>query len=115
MVNDKIVRFKVKKKYEKANDFKRYYVTGAIGGFKNPYDFRLSFFNVDSNDFTLKTQNLKDKNELSDEDLSKKLSEIEMTHLIQCELIISEQAVREIYNFIGKELEALEKIKKLEK
>ncbi|KKN47084.1 hypothetical protein LCGC14_0666500 [marine sediment metagenome] len=107
MEKEKIIDIKIRRKYEKSNDFKKYYVTGAIGGFKNQYDFRLSFFNVNSNDFLMQTQKFKEQN-LSEDELSKKISKMEMPHEIQCELIMTEQAVKELYNFLGKELKALE-------
>ncbi|MFX1361362.1 MAG: hypothetical protein ACFFDL_15745 [Promethearchaeota archaeon] len=107
----RIFEFKPLKKYIKSPDFKNYYVTGAIGGFRNPYDFRLSFFNVDSNEFVMNTQNLKDK-KFSEKEFSEKLSNVEMNHTIVCELIMTEKTAREIYNFLGKELELLEDKKK---
>lgn len=106
MEKKRIFEFKAKKKYIKAPDFKMFYVTGAVGGFRNPYDCRLSFFNVDSNEFVIKTQNLKDK-KLSVEEISKKFSNVEMLHIILCELIMTEQTARELHDFLGKELKLL--------
>ena len=45
----------IKTTFEKDQDFKKYYVTGAIGGFKNKYDFRLSFYNMETNDLIMKS------------------------------------------------------------
>lgn len=104
MEKEKIIEFRIKKKFKKDRDFKQYYVTGALGGFRNPYDFRLTFYNVNSNEFVLRTQNLKENKKLNDEELKKTLSEMEMPHILQCELIMTDQAVRELYNFLEKEL-----------
>ena len=112
MENEKPIFIKFKKKYEKAENFQRYYITGAIGGFKNPYDFRLTFYNVDSNDFTIKSEHLKNDKSLSREDLISKLEEIKMPHLLQCEIIMSKQAATEIYNFLKKELTRVEELEK---
>ncbi len=106
-----VVDFKPKHKYIKSEEFKKYYVTGAIGGFRNPYDFRLTFFNVDSNEFLIKAQDIKSETKLDKNDLMKKLSQREMPNIQQCELIMSERTVRELYNFIGKELEIFDEMK----
>ena len=106
-----IIDFKPKPKYEKSDEFKKYYVTGAIGGFRNPYDFRLTFFNVDSNEFILKTQDIKSLEELDENGIKQKLAQREMLHILQCELIMSERALIELYNFIGKELKILDDMK----
>ncbi|MBD3342557.1 MAG: hypothetical protein GF353_25885 [Candidatus Lokiarchaeota archaeon] len=107
----KVDKYIVKKKYLKIRDFKQYYVTGAIGGFRNPYDFRLTFYNVDTNDLLIKTQNMKNKSETDEENLEKEISNIRIPHLLQCELIMTERTVREIYKFLGRELKMLEKSK----
>ena len=103
--------FDIKRKYVKLDDFKSYYVTGAVGGFRNPYDFRLTFFNVNSNDFLVKTQELKGQH-LTEDEYIKIVSEMEMPHEISCQLIMTEQAVKELHTFLGKELEINEKIRK---
>ncbi len=114
MEKEKHIDIKIRRRYEKSNDFIKYYVTGAIGGFKNPYDFRLSFYNVNSNDFLMQTQKFKELN-LSEDELSKKISKMEILYEIQCELIMTEQAAKELYNFLGKELKNLEEMKKTRK
>jgi hypothetical protein len=103
MEEGKFIDVKLKKKFEKSNNFNRYYVTGAIGGFRNPYDFRLSFYNVNSNEFIIETQKLKEQN-LSREAVAKIMEEMAMPHEIQCELIMTEQTVKELYSYLGKEL-----------
>ncbi|MHA1757014.1 MAG: hypothetical protein ACTSVV_09605 [Promethearchaeota archaeon] len=109
-MNDKReLDLKIKSKFEISPDFKRYYVTGALGGFRNPYDFRLSFFNIKSNDFLLILEKFKEKG-LSEDEFKKEISNLKMPHEIVCELIMSKQAVQELYEFIGKELAAQEKI-----
>ncbi len=96
-------KIKLKRKYVKSDNFKSYYVTGAVGGFRNLYDFRLTFYNVNSNDFVFQTIKLKEQN-LSEDEYLKILSEKEMPHEILCELIMTEQAVKELHKFLGKEL-----------
>jgi len=102
----------MKKEYEMDDSFRSYYITGAIGGFRNPYDFRLAFYNIDTTKFILDTQEFKEDENLTEEERFDKLKNTEMSHKILCEIIMSEQAVREIYTFLGKELEELEKLKK---
>lgn len=104
MVEDQIIPVKLKKKYIKSQDFKRYYVTGAIGGFRNSYDFRLSFYDVDTNEFVVKAENLKIEKGLTKLDLKNHLSKMEMSLKLTCELVMSKKAVIELYNFIQKEL-----------
>ncbi len=106
------VVFEPKKVYKKSEDFKRYYVTGAVGGFRNPYDFRLSMYNVESNDFLIESLDVKDKIPKSKEEMAKKLSKIDFVHTVVCELTMTEQAARELYAFLGKEVEQAEKSKK---
>lgn len=106
----KYPNIKIKRKYIKSEDFKKYYVTGAIGGFRNPYDFRLTFYNINSNDFLLQTQKLKEQN-LTEDEYIKIISEKEMPHEIQCELIMTEQAVKELHTFLGKELKIYEEMR----
>ena len=104
MVEDQIIPVKLKKKYIKSLDFKRYYVTGAIGGFRNPYDFRLSFYDVDTNELVVKAENLKIEKGLTKLDMKNHLSELEMSLTLTCELVMTKKAVVELYNFIRKEL-----------
>lgn len=111
MEKGKIIEIKPKRIYKKADDFKKYYVTGAIGGFRNPYDFRLTFYNIDSNEFVLRTQALKENKNIDDFELQNKLKEYEMPHILMCELIMTKQAVKELYNFLKKELKILSELK----
>lgn len=106
-----IILIKTKRKFKKADNFQKFYVTGAIGGFKNAYDFRLTFYNIDSNEFILKSQSLKDNKNMTNSDFKDKLSEIEVPHILKCELIMTEKAVKELYNFLKIELESLRKSK----
>jgi len=114
---DKIeeIEFKIKRKFRKAANFKSHYVTGAIGGFKNKYDFRLSFYNLDTNNFILRMQNIKGEKGPPDEEEIKKIEKIDMDHNVVCEVIMSETAAKELYNFIGKELEIRKKTKEKSK
>jgi len=107
-----LVDFIPKKKYIKAEGFKKYYITGAIGGFRNPYDFRLTFYNIDSNEFLIETQVIKGEKEIKENELLNKLSQKEMLFNLQCEVIMTERAARELCTFIGKELETIDKNKK---
>jgi len=109
----KEVVFEPKNTYKKSEGFKQYYVTGAVGGFRNPYDFRLSMYNIESNDFLVETLDIKDNKSKSEEDLSKKLAKIDFIHTLVCELIMTEQAARELHAFLGKELNQVEKSKKM--
>ena len=104
MVEEQIFPVKLKKKYIKSQDFKRFYVTGAIGGFRNPYDFRLSFYDVDTNEFVVKAENLKIEKGITKLELKNYLDEMEMSLTLKCELVMSKKAVIELYNFIQKEL-----------
>lgn len=107
-----LLPFKIKKKYEKDSSFSSHYVTGALGGFRNPYDFRLAFYNIDTTNYILKTQKFKQNKSLTEEQLIEKFQETEMKHKILCEVIMTEKTAREIYKFLGKELKALEEMKK---
>ncbi len=106
----KVKYLDLKRGYIKSNDFKEYYVTGAVGGFRNPYDFRLTFYNVNSNDFLIRTLKIKGENPTGDE-YKKKVSEMEMPHELLCEIIMTEQVVKELHTFLGKELKILENIR----
>jgi hypothetical protein len=101
---------KIENLFQKTEDFKTHYVTGAIGGFKNKYDFRLSFYNIDSNGFILKMKNISEKTDI--ENALEDDKDLRMKHNVVCEVIMSEPAVRELYDFIGRQLEAMEKAKK---
>jgi hypothetical protein len=57
-------------------------------------------------------QKLTQSEELSEEEKVKKIQEKGMNHKVLCEIIMTEKVTREIYNFLGKELENLEKIKR---
>ena len=103
----------VVKKYEKIDDFKSYYVTGAIGGFKTKYDFRLSFYNIDTNDFIMKAEDKKSKENIRDEELAKHITDLELKHNVMCEVIMSEPAARELHQFIGRQLKARDKAIKI--
>lgn len=99
-----MISVKLKRKYIKSQDFKKYYVTGAIGGFRNPYDFRLSFYDVDTNELVAKAENLKSEKEITKLELKNYLDKMEMPLTLTCELIMSKKAVIELFNFIRKEL-----------
>ncbi len=109
------IKAKIKKEYKKNQSFKKHYITGAIGGFRNPYDFRLAFYNVDSTDLII---NMQERNDLKNDDdnLNEKefksfIKEKKLTHEILCEIIMSKKAVKELYGFIGKELERIGELK----
>ncbi|MGV9206193.1 MAG: hypothetical protein ACOC44_19485 [Promethearchaeia archaeon] len=80
-----------------------YYVTGAIGGFKNKYDFRLSFYNTDTNGLIEKLQNMQSDKEIGNEELIEETQNLELKNNILCEVIMSELAIRELYQFIGRQ------------
>ncbi|MFO8020802.1 MAG: hypothetical protein R6U96_19420 [Promethearchaeia archaeon] len=101
---------KVRKKFEKVEEFKSHYVTGAIGGFKNKYDFRLSFYNTDTNSLIEKLQNMQSDKEIGKEELIEETQDLELRNNIVCEVIMSEPAIRELYQFIGRQLKEKEKI-----
>jgi len=104
MEENQIISVKLKRKYIKSQDFKKYYVTGAIGGFRNPYDFRLSFYDVDTNEFVVKAENLKVEKGFSKLEMKNYLDKMEMPHMLTCELVMSKKTVIELFNFIRKEL-----------
>ncbi len=113
MEDQTLKKYQPKKKYIKAQNFEKYYVTGAIGGFRNPYDFRLSFVNIDTNSLIIKNNELLEQN-LNKDDIEKRMSEQLLTVELQCELIMTKRAVVELHNFLGKELKQLKKIEKIE-
>ena len=104
MEESQMIPVKLKRKYIKSQDFKRYYVTGAIGGFRNAYDFRMSFYDVDTNEFVAKTENLKVEKGFTKLELKNYLDKMEMPHMLTCELVMSKKAVIELFNFMRKEL-----------
>ncbi|MGV9171910.1 MAG: hypothetical protein ACOC44_09225 [Promethearchaeia archaeon] len=114
-MDDERKPIKIKKKYKKDSSFKSYYATGAIGGFQTPYDFRLAFYNVNTTNFILDTIELKQDEDLAKDEKIKKVKNAKMEHNILCEIVMTERAVREIYNFLGKELEELEERRKVKK
>ncbi|MBD3212947.1 MAG: hypothetical protein GF311_10095 [Candidatus Lokiarchaeota archaeon] len=101
------------RKYEKIDDFRSYYVTGAIGGFKTKYDFRLSFYNIDTNDFIMKAEEKKSRKNVRDEELEELVTDLELKHDVMCEVIMSETAARELHQFIGRQLKAREEAIKM--
>ncbi len=111
----KIHKFKPKRNYKKIPDFKSYYVTGAIGGFRNPYDFRLAFYQDDINDVIIKKNKMLEEENLTEEEITEKISKMDILFFLKCEIIMTELAAKELYNFLGKELQVREQIKKEEK
>jgi len=101
----------VRSKFEKDKNFKKYYVNGAIGGFKNKYDFRLAFYDTEINDLIIQTDPIKFNKDLSKEEKLNLMNQLEIKNNILCEIIMAEQAVKELYAFLGKELEKLKRIK----
>lgn len=74
-----------------AEDFKRVYATGAMGGF-NGYDFRVSFFN---------------DNVVTAEDPTATPSAIREMHV---EVIMSPLAAKQLRNWLNKNIDDVEKI-----
>ena len=107
----KIIKFKPRKTYEKDESFKSYYANGALGGFRNPYDFRLAFYKIGTTEFLMETQSIKTSEGFKDEEKDEKVRNTEMRHKILCELVMTERAVRELHNFLGRELKLLDQIK----
>lgn len=101
----------IKSEFKKDKDFKKYYAVGAVGGFKNKYDFRLSFYDIESNDLIIKSDPIKIDPDLSDEEKLKKFNKLTMEKTLLFELIMTEQSVRELHKFLGKELDMLEMMK----
>ena len=104
---------KIEKTYEKAEQFASYYVTGAIGGFNNKYDFRMGFYNIDTLDHTLQVQHLSPQ-KLPPEEYIEKISKVKMPHKILCEVVMTEKAAKELHSFLGRQLSLLEKLKEQE-
>jgi len=111
MNKDKRIPIKTKRTHQKAPDFKSYYVTGAIGGFRNPYDFRLTFYQDDINTAVIKKNEILQNQDLNEKEIEEVISNIEIPFYLKCEVIMTELAARELYNFLGKELESLKEIK----
>ncbi len=112
-VHSKASDMKLERIFKKSEDFKSHYVTGAIGGFKHKYDFRLGFYNVGTTDFFINLENSKSNKKSNGKDLKDIIRNegIKVSNTLVCEVIMSEPAIRELYQFIGKELKALEKSK----
>lgn len=100
--------------YKKSESFKTYYVTGALGGFRNPYDFRLAFYNVDTTKFLIDTQPIKQNKELTQEEKNDAVTNTTMEQKVLCEMIMSERAVIELHDFLGREIARIEEIRKNE-
>ena len=103
----------IKRVFKKDKDFKKYYVNGAIGGFRNKYDFRLTFFDLETNDLVIKSDPIKFDKNLTQEEKFERLRKLEFQNTLVCELIITEEAVRELYAFLGKELKKFESLKEV--
>jgi len=101
----------IRTKFEKDKDFRRYYVNGAMGGFKNKYDLRLSFYSTEINDLLINSNPIKFNPELSEEEKVAKINELALKNNILCEIIMSEQAAKELHTFLGKEIKNFERIK----
>ena len=99
--------YKLKKEYIKSEDYKSYYVTGAMGGFKNNYDFRLMFFKDDINEVVLKREEIRENEELNQNEKEDIFSKVKVPCKLECEVIMTERALIELYNFIQKELNFL--------
>ncbi len=96
--------YKLKKKYIKSDNFKSYYITGAIGGFKNNYDFRLTFFKDDINEVILKRDEIIENEAINKNEKEEIFSKVRVPCTLECEVIMTERALIELYNFIKKEL-----------
>ncbi len=112
MAKVKLKLYKPNRIFKKIPDFKTFYVTGAIGGFRNPYDFRLTFYNEDTNSVILERQKISQNENLEQDEIDKNLLELEIPTICQCELVMTELAAKELHNFLGKELKALVQIRK---
>ncbi len=113
--NSKKIDIPIEKIFKKKADFKSHYVTGAIGGFKTQYDFRLSFYNIGINDFIMNLENAHLTEEFQKKDLEQNLKKFKMEHNLVCEVIMSEPAIRELYEFIGRQLKKRDILKEASK
>ncbi len=107
MEEEKSKSYKLKKEYKKSENFKSYYITGAVGGFKNNYDFRLTFFRDDINGVVLKREEIRDNETLNQNEKEEIFSKVRVPCTLECEVIMTERALIELYNFIKKELNFL--------
>lgn len=105
MEKNKKKSYTLKKDYKKSEEFKSYYVTGAIGGFKNQYDFRLAFYKDEVNDVILKREEIRENENLNEEEKDEMVSKMRVPCTLECEIIMPELSVIQLYNFIRKELE----------
>ena len=96
--------YKLKKEYKKSEDFKSYYVTAALGGFQNQYDFRLAFYKDDVTDVLLKREKIITNDDLNENEKEKIISKMKVPCTLECEIVMPERSVFELYNFIQKEL-----------
>ncbi|GAH88318.1 unnamed protein product [marine sediment metagenome] len=107
MEKEEVKTYTLKKDYKKSEDFKSYYVTAALGGFKNPYDFRLAFYKDEINDVIIKREEINNNENLNENQKEEMIIKIKVPCTLECEIIMPERAVIELYKFIKKELKAL--------
>ncbi len=105
MENIEMKEFRLKKEYKKSEDFKSYYVTAALGGFKNQYDFRLAFYKDDINEVVIEREKILGDENLNESEKFEKISKLKVPCTIDCELIMPRRTVIELFNFIKRELE----------
>ena len=96
--------FKLKKEYQKSESFKSYYVTGALGGFQNQYDFRLAFYKDEVTDVLLEREKIITNDDLNKNEKEKIISKMKVPCTLECEIVMPERSVIELYKFIQKEL-----------
>lgn len=96
--------FKLKKEYKKSEVFKSYYVTGALGGFQNQYDFRLAFYKDEVTDVLFKREDIINNEDLNENEKNIIISKMRVPCTLECEIVMPERSVVELYNFIQKEL-----------
>ena len=106
---EKIGPIDIPKKYEKSESFQSYYVNGALGGFNNKYDMRLAFYKINTLEHLLSTR---DNEAHSKEEAIQNLIKNPMPHDILCEIIMSKEAAKELFQFPKRQLEQLEKIER---
>ena len=107
--------YKLKKEYKKSENFKSYYITGAVGGFKNNYDFRLTFFKDNINEVVLKREEIRENETINQIEKEEIFSNVRVPCTLECEVIMTERALIELYNFIRKELNFLKETPKRER
>lgn len=108
---EKKYQIEIRSEFKKDKDFKKYYVTGAIGGFRNRYDFRLTFYDLGTNDLILQSDPIKFDRDLSEDEKLEKINQLKLKNTLLFEVIMTEEAVKELYAFLGKELKKLETMK----